>query len=43
MILEKLQAGELIDMEMFRRGGKEGAGVDEQMSLYRRFLLNKYP
>ncbi len=43
MVLEKIQAGELIDTEMFKRGGKEGAGADEQMSLYRRFLLNKYP
>jgi hypothetical protein len=30
-------------MEMFKRGGKEGNGAEEQMSLYRRFLLNKYP
>ncbi|TNV84945.1 hypothetical protein FGO68_gene6042 [Halteria grandinella] len=38
-LLERISRGEMIDVEMFGKTTQN----DDQMSLYRRFLLNKYP
>jgi len=42
-VIQKLHNGELIDLEMFNREKDDDYGSSDQMSLYRRFLLNKYP
>jgi hypothetical protein len=42
-VIQKLHNGELIDLEMFNREKDEDYSSGDQISLYRRFLLNKYP
>jgi hypothetical protein len=42
MLIERIQSGELIDLEILRRGGNDESD-QHTISLYRRFLLNKYP
>jgi hypothetical protein len=42
-VIQKLHNGELIDLEMFKRGEDDDSSSGDQISLYRRFLLNKYP